>query len=110
MLHAVRVRMALASLKLKAWPFPGRIALRERGAMVGAEVLHVLDHWSVSRHRAQRGGARVARCGGAPGGFDAQCLPDAGALFRQPSEGRLARSRDAPACADAASASRVDVS
>lgn len=43
-LHSVRVRMALASLKLKAWPFPGRVALRERSAS-GSEVLHVLDRW-----------------------------------------------------------------
>jgi DNA polymerase-3 subunit epsilon len=43
-LHAVRVQMALASLKLKAWPFPGRVALRERSAF-GAAVLHVLDRW-----------------------------------------------------------------
>ena len=43
-LHAVRVQMALASLKLKAWPFSGRVALRERSAF-GAEVLHVLDRW-----------------------------------------------------------------
>jgi DNA polymerase-3 subunit epsilon len=44
-LHTVRLQMALASLKLKAWPFPGRVALRERGAF-GAEVLHVLDRWT----------------------------------------------------------------
>jgi DNA polymerase-3 subunit epsilon len=41
LLHGVRVQMALASLKLKAWPYPGRIALEEsRGEY------HVLDHWS----------------------------------------------------------------
>ena len=44
-LHAVRVRMALASLKLKAWPFPGRVALRECDPM-GAADLHVLDRWT----------------------------------------------------------------
>ena len=44
-LHAVRVQMALSSLKLKAWPFPGRVALRERDAMGGVD-LHVLDHWT----------------------------------------------------------------
>ena len=44
-LHAVRVQMALASLKLKAWPFPGRVALRESSAF-GAEVMHVLDRWT----------------------------------------------------------------
>jgi DNA polymerase-3 subunit epsilon len=41
LLHATRLKLALASLKLKAWPFPGRIALRERGADV-----HVLESWS----------------------------------------------------------------
>jgi DNA polymerase-3 subunit epsilon len=44
-LHALRVQMALSSLKLKAWPFPGRVALIERGAM-GSVDSHVLDHWA----------------------------------------------------------------
>jgi DNA polymerase-3 subunit epsilon len=43
-LHNVRVQMALSSLKLKAWPFPGRVALRERDALGGTD-LHVVDHW-----------------------------------------------------------------
>src|SRR6202040_513843 len=29
-LHSMRLQLALSSLKLKAWPFPGRVALRER--------------------------------------------------------------------------------
>ena len=49
-LHRTRVQLALSSLKIKSWPFPGRIALRERGriwrnGILGAE-LHVLDHWT----------------------------------------------------------------
>jgi DNA polymerase III subunit epsilon len=51
-LHALRVKLALSSLKLKSWPFPGRIALRERepwaaagGAADAGADLHVLDHW-----------------------------------------------------------------
>jgi len=44
-LHNVRAQMALSPLKLKAWPFPGRVALRERDSFGGAE-LHVLDHWT----------------------------------------------------------------
>jgi DNA polymerase-3 subunit epsilon len=50
-LHDMRVRLALASLKLKAWPFPGRIALRERPPWGGAPEfgpaadLHVIDRW-----------------------------------------------------------------
>ena len=51
-LHDLRVRLALSSLKLKSWPFPGRIALREPDPWAGAGAaadggadLHVLDHW-----------------------------------------------------------------
>jgi DNA polymerase-3 subunit epsilon len=51
-LHQTRVQLALSSLKLKAWPFPGRVALRERDARgygpdgaPGAD-LHVVDHWT----------------------------------------------------------------
>jgi DNA polymerase-3 subunit epsilon len=43
--------MALSALKIKSWPFPGRIALRERAVggfssdgTRGGE-FHVLDHW-----------------------------------------------------------------
>ncbi|MGH9560627.1 MAG: hypothetical protein ACRD3S_04155, partial [Terracidiphilus sp.] len=52
MLHDLRLRLALSSLKLKPWPFPGRIALRERdtrsGEFQGARgaELHVIDRWA----------------------------------------------------------------
>ena len=52
MLHDLRLRLALSSLKLRPWPFPGRIAIRERGAWSGAAEfmhgadLHVVDHWT----------------------------------------------------------------
>lgn len=51
-LHKMRLQLALSSLKLKSWPFPGRIALRERDPRSdefrGARSadLHVIDHWS----------------------------------------------------------------
>jgi DNA polymerase-3 subunit epsilon len=51
-LHNTRLQLALSSLKLKVWPFPGRIALRERDRRGGAPEfargteLHVLDHWT----------------------------------------------------------------
>jgi DNA polymerase-3 subunit epsilon len=41
MLHNARLQMALSSLKLKPWPFPGRVALEE-----GRSEYHVLDHWT----------------------------------------------------------------
>ncbi len=51
MLHNMRVQLALSALKIKSWPFPGRIALRERavgefssdGTLEGE--FHVLEHW-----------------------------------------------------------------
>ena len=50
-LHNMRTQMALSALKIKSWPFPGRIALRERAVggfaadgTRGGE-LHVLDQW-----------------------------------------------------------------
>jgi DNA polymerase III subunit epsilon len=42
-LHNMRTQLALSSLKIKRWPFPGRIALRE-GARGGE--FHVLDGWA----------------------------------------------------------------
>jgi DNA polymerase-3 subunit epsilon len=44
LLHEMRARMALSALKIKNWPFPGRIALREQSRE--ATELHVLDQWS----------------------------------------------------------------
>ena len=40
-LHDLRLMLALSALKLKAWPFPGRIALKE-----GHSEHHVLDPWA----------------------------------------------------------------
>jgi len=44
-LHDARVRLALASLRLKPWPFAGAIGIRERAAGGSGTVLHVLDRW-----------------------------------------------------------------
>jgi DNA polymerase-3 subunit epsilon len=51
-LHNTRLLLALSSLKLKAWPFPGRIALRERDPRDGnpefgrGTDIHVVDQWA----------------------------------------------------------------
>ncbi len=42
--HALRVRMALARLKRRDWPFAGRIGIRERDWR-GIEEIHVFDRW-----------------------------------------------------------------
>jgi DNA polymerase-3 subunit epsilon len=52
LLHNMRLQLALSSLKLKAWPFPGRVALRERESRYGgfggarAGEFHVVEHWA----------------------------------------------------------------
>jgi DNA polymerase-3 subunit epsilon len=70
-LHAVRVQMALASLKFKPWPFPGRVALIERGSM-GSVDSHVLDHWAyLGTARCEEDLAALARST-APCAFDPQ--------------------------------------
>jgi DNA polymerase-3 subunit epsilon len=51
-LHNARVQIALSAMKIKRWPFAGRIALRERAARgdrshePGESEFHVLDQWS----------------------------------------------------------------
>jgi DNA polymerase-3 subunit epsilon len=44
-LHDARLRLALVSLRLKPWPFPGPVGIRERGPLGGDAVLHVVDRW-----------------------------------------------------------------
>jgi DNA polymerase-3 subunit epsilon len=44
-LHDARLQLALASLRLRPWPFPGAIGMRERGAPGEGMVLHVVDQW-----------------------------------------------------------------
>ena len=43
--HDLRLRTALAVLKLRAWPFPGRIAIRERLEAGGRCEWHLFEHW-----------------------------------------------------------------
>jgi DNA polymerase-3 subunit epsilon len=43
--HAMRLAQALAALRVRPWPYAGRIAIRERDAASGRAELHVLDRW-----------------------------------------------------------------
>jgi DNA polymerase-3 subunit epsilon len=43
--HDLRLKAALAVLKLRAWPFPGRIAVRERDEAGGRCEWHLFEHW-----------------------------------------------------------------
>jgi DNA polymerase-3 subunit epsilon len=44
-LHDARAQLALSSLRLKPWPFPGAVGIREPGVGGAGEVLHVIDRW-----------------------------------------------------------------
>jgi DNA polymerase-3 subunit epsilon len=44
-LHDARVRLALASLRVRRWPFAGAVAVREPAPDGYGSVLHVLDRW-----------------------------------------------------------------
>ena len=43
--HHLRLALALAALRLQAWPFAGPIGLREHDAASGRTDIHVFDHW-----------------------------------------------------------------
>jgi len=43
--HRLRVLQALAAQRLQAWPFAGRVGLREHDAASGRSELHVFDQW-----------------------------------------------------------------
>jgi DNA polymerase III subunit epsilon len=44
-LHDTRLRLALATLRIRPWPFPGAVGIRERAPGSHATVLHVIDRW-----------------------------------------------------------------
>ena len=43
--HRVRLMEALAPLKIKGWPYPGPIGIREHNPVSGLTEIHLLDHW-----------------------------------------------------------------
>jgi DNA polymerase-3 subunit epsilon len=64
-LHAMRVQLALSALKIKSWPFPGRIALREKTEY------HVLDQWMYVGSARCEDDLAILSAPEAAGGFDA---------------------------------------
>ncbi|ABB75297.1 exonuclease domain-containing protein [Nitrosospira multiformis] len=44
-LHYLRLKQALLPLKLKSWPYPGRIGIREYNASSGRSEVHVFHYW-----------------------------------------------------------------
>ena len=44
-LHDARLRLALASLRVRSWPFPGPVGIREQAPDGPGTLLHVVDRW-----------------------------------------------------------------
>lgn len=44
-LHYLRLQQALAAHRLKTWPYPGKIGIREQNPLTGRTELHVFEHW-----------------------------------------------------------------
>jgi DNA polymerase III subunit epsilon len=44
-LHDARLQLALASLRIRSWPFDGPVGIRERVADGNGTLLHVVDRW-----------------------------------------------------------------
>ena len=43
--HYLRLKLALAAQRLKDWPYPGKIAVREHDAASQRTQLHLFEHW-----------------------------------------------------------------
>ncbi|HEX8874130.1 MAG TPA: exonuclease domain-containing protein, partial [Nitrosospira sp.] len=44
-LHYLRLRQALIPYRLKSWPYPGKIGIRELNEDTGRGELHIFEHW-----------------------------------------------------------------
>ena len=72
LLHNMRLQMALSGVKLKSWPFPGRIALKEGHRLGACHEYHVLDHWAyLGTARSEEELAELAGLA-SEGAFDAE--------------------------------------
>ncbi len=43
--HHLRLQLALAAQRLQAWPFPGKVGIREYDARTDRTDIHVFEHW-----------------------------------------------------------------
>ena len=71
--HHLRLQLALAAQRLKAWPYPGRVGLREHDASSGRTDVHVFDQWchlATVHDEADLEGVVQARAHNTPLAFD----------------------------------------
>ncbi len=71
--HHLRLQLAMQAQRLQAWPFTGRVALREHDPQSGRTDVHVFDQWchlATVHDEADLEMALQARSDGAPLAFD----------------------------------------
>ncbi len=71
--HHLRLQLAMQAQRLQAWPFAGRVALREHDPQSGRTDVHVFDQWchlATVHDEADLEMALRARSDGAPLAFD----------------------------------------
>jgi len=71
--HHVRLRLALAAERLRAWPYAGPIGLREHNAQLERTDIHVFDQWrhlGTVQSEGELADLLEGRSDDAPGGFD----------------------------------------
>ncbi len=96
LLHGARLKVALASLKFKTWPFPGRIACaerdprgRRRGIHAGAPICTCWITGPISARRAARRELAALRDPGLQRCLRRRCVQDAGPLTLRSTPGRI---------------------
>ena len=93
MLHAVRVQMALSSLKFKAWPFPGPCGAHRARSPWARSIRMCWITGRISAPRVARRSWPRSRAAPLHCAFDPTGLPDSGALPCESYEARMAGSR-----------------
>jgi len=44
-IHFLRLQQAMVALRLKSWPYPGKIGIHERHPLNYKSQMHVFEHW-----------------------------------------------------------------
>jgi DNA polymerase-3 subunit epsilon len=81
-LHDARLQMQLATLRLRPWPFPGPVGIREPAPDARGHCVHVLDRWQ--HLGTARDEAEIEQClrDAAPVAFDADSYHIIGRALR----------------------------
>jgi DNA polymerase-3 subunit epsilon len=81
-LHDARLQMQLATLRLKPWPFPGPVGIREPAPDARGHCVHVLDRWQHLGTARDEAEVEQFLRGRSPAAFDADSYHIIGRALR----------------------------